>query len=105
MVDRIENEQQRHDLYSLLTRFQQTFDIPKHDIANASIHHVINTVPHLPLAPQPYLQSDKAKVMHKLIHEFLQADLITESHSPYATPALLAKKRIALFGSLLIIES
>ena len=94
LVAKIDNEQQRHDFYSLLRCFQYTFDITKHNIPNTPIHHVINTIPHSPPASRPYPQPDKEEIMYKLIHEFLQARLITESHSPHAAPALLVKKKM-----------
>ena len=64
LVAKIDNEQQRHDLYSLLRRFQYTFDITKHNIANTPIHHVINTIPHSPPASRPYPQPDKEEIMY-----------------------------------------
>ncbi|CAF3985539.1 unnamed protein product, partial [Rotaria sp. Silwood1] len=93
LVKTIENKQHRDRLYSLLTRFSKTFDISKHNIAKTSIHHVINTIPHSPPACKPYPQPDKEQAMYKLMREFLQAGLISESHSPYAAPAILIKKK------------
>jgi hypothetical protein len=92
LVNKVPNKQYRTDLYSLLTRFSRTFDISKHNIAKTSIHHVINTIPHAPPASRPYPQPDKEQAMYKLMQEFLQAGLISESHSPYAAPAILIKK-------------
>ncbi|CAF1690286.1 unnamed protein product, partial [Adineta ricciae] len=80
-------------LYTLLTRFVSTFDTSKHNIANTSINHVINTVPHSPPACRFYPQPDKEDAMYQLMQEFLQAGLISESHSPYAAPAILIKKK------------
>ncbi|CAM4983948.1 unnamed protein product, partial [Rotaria socialis] len=57
------------------------------------IEHVINTVPHSPPASRPYTQPDKEEAMYKMIQEFLHAGLIQESHSPYAAPAILVKKK------------
>lgn len=93
LVKIIENTQYRNSLYSLLSSFSQTFDISKHNIAKTSIHHVINTIPHAPPACRPYPQPDKEQAMYQLMQEFLQAGLISESHSPYAAPAILIKKK------------
>ncbi|CAF4536730.1 unnamed protein product, partial [Rotaria socialis] len=93
LVKTIENEKYRNNLRTLLVRFSATFDISKHNIAKTSIHHVINTVPHSPPACKPYPQPDKEQAMYQLMQEFLQAGLITESHSPYAAPAILIKKK------------
>ena len=77
----------------LLFRFYQLFDTTRHSVANTPIHHVINTVPHSPPAIRPYPQPDKEEVLYHMIQEFLKADLISESHSPYAAPAFLVKKK------------
>jgi hypothetical protein len=92
LVDKIENKQQQDNLHSLLLRYRRTFDATKHTIANTSIQHVINTIPHSPPACRPYPQPDKEEAMYKLVQEFLKAGLIQESHSPYAAPAILVKK-------------
>ncbi len=93
LTSRIGNEQHRNSLRSLLSRFQCTFNISNHNIADTPIHHVINTIPHSPPACKPYPQPDKEEPMYKLIQEFLSAGLISESHSPYAAPAILVKKK------------
>ena len=93
LTNSIKNEKHREDLHSLLIRFFKLFDTSKHNIANTSIHHVINTIPHSPPACKPYPQPDKEQAMYKLIQEFLRAGLISESHSPYAAPAILVKKK------------
>jgi hypothetical protein len=92
LVKPVQNKQYHDRLYSLLTRFSKCFDIRKHNIAKTSIHHVIHTIPHAPPACKPYPQPDKEQAMYKLMQEFLHAGLISESHSPYAAPAILIKK-------------
>ncbi|CAF0988774.1 unnamed protein product [Rotaria magnacalcarata] len=93
LVKTIENRSHRDALYSLLSSYHQTFDVSKHNISKTSINHVINTVPHSPPANKSYPQPDKEQTMYKLMQEFLKAGLITESHSPYAAPAILVKKK------------
>lgn len=93
LVKKVESPKYRANLHSLLIRFAKTFDTSKHNIAKTSIHHVINTIPHSPPACKPYPQPDKEQAMYKLMQEFLQAGLISESHSPYAAPAILVKKK------------
>ena len=97
LVNKLEDKSLQNDLYSLLVRFQSTFDVTKHNIANTPIQHVINTIPHSPPACKPYPQPDKEEPMYKLVQEFLQAGLIQESHSPYAAPAILVKKKDGSF--------
>ncbi|CAF4571802.1 unnamed protein product, partial [Rotaria magnacalcarata] len=93
LVKKIPHAQQKRDFFSLLMRFRSIFDTTKHNIARTPIPHVINTIPHSPPASRPYPQPDKEEAMYKLVEEFLQAGLITESNSPYAAPAMLLKKK------------
>lgn len=93
LVKSIHEEKHKNQLVNLITRFATIFDTTKHNIAKTSIHHVIHTIPHSPPACRPYPQPDKEMDMYKLVQEFLQAGLISESHSPYAAPAILVKKK------------
>ena len=93
LVRSIENEKHREDSYSLLTRFFKIFDSSNYNIADTSIHHVINTITYSPPACKPYPQLNREQAMCKLIPEFLRPGLISESHSPYLAPAVLVKKK------------
>ncbi|CAF1194496.1 unnamed protein product, partial [Didymodactylos carnosus] len=92
LVSKTEDKKRHDDLLSLLHRFHIIFDTTKHNIANTPINHVINTLPHSPPAQRPYPQPNTEESMYKICQEFLKAGLISESHSPYAAPALLVKK-------------
>ena len=93
LVDNSHNHQQKPDLLSLLLHFYDIFDTTKHTIARTPIPHVINTVPHSPPAGRSYPQPDREEAMYKLIQEFLEAGLISESNSPYVAPTILVKKK------------
>ena len=93
LVQNIKNEEHKRELLSLLAQFSNIFDTTRHSITNTPIPHVINTIPHSPLASRPYSQPDKEEAMCDFIQEFLQAKLISESNSPYAAPAMLVKKK------------
>lgn len=93
LLSKTQNSHQHNQLYHLLNQFHYTFDTTTHNIARTPIHHVINTIPHSPPACKPYPQPDKEEPMYKLVQEFLAAGLISESHSPYAAPAILVKKK------------
>ncbi|CAF2007476.1 unnamed protein product [Rotaria magnacalcarata] len=93
LVQNIQDDHHKQDLFSLLMRFSNIFDITRHNIARTSIPHVINTVPHSPPASRAYPQPNTEEQMYDLIQEFLKAGLISESHSPYAAPAMLVKKK------------
>ena len=92
LVSHISVPEQRDALLNLLGDFHSIFDTSKHNIANTSIHHVINTVPHAPPASRPYTQPDTVEILYNMVQEFLAANLVAESHSPYAAPAFLVKK-------------
>ena len=93
LTKHVDNVNQQNDLLVLLSNFQHIFDTRKHNIAHTVIHHVINTSPHSPPASRPYPQPDKEEKLFSIIQEFLQAGLISTSHSPYAAPAFLVKKK------------
>lgn len=92
LLSKITIAQHRNDLLKILLRFHAIFNTDKHNISNTPIHHVINTIPHSPPACKPYSQPDTAEIMYNMILEFVEAGLVTESHSPYAAPAFLVKK-------------
>ncbi|CAF1423056.1 unnamed protein product [Rotaria sordida] len=93
LATKIHHQQYHDDLLTLLFRFHRIFNTTTHNIADTPIHHVINTIPHTPPACKPYPQPDKEEPMYAIIQEFLQAGLIAESHSPYAAPGILVKKK------------
>ncbi|CAF1299976.1 unnamed protein product [Didymodactylos carnosus] len=93
LISTIENQKQHDDLLTLLHHFHKIFDITKHNIANTPINHVINPIPHSPPPCRPYPQPNTEESMYKIIQEFLKAGLITDSHAPYAVPAILVKKK------------
>ena len=92
LTQHIPEQSDRDELSSLLLRFSSVFNTTKHNIAKTSINHVINTIPHSPPACRAYPQPDKEEALYKIIQEFLAVGLVTESHSPYAAPAMLVKK-------------
>ncbi|CAF1546859.1 unnamed protein product, partial [Rotaria sp. Silwood1] len=93
LATKLQHKQYHDALLALLSRFRRIFNTTEHNIADTPIHHVINTIPHTPPACKPYPQPDKEEPMYAIIQEFLQAGLISESHSPYAAPAILVKKK------------
>lgn len=93
LLKKVPDHQHHRTLQPLLFHYRQLFDTTHHNIAKTPIHHVIKTIPHSPPASRSYPQPDKEEPMFKIVQEFLQAGLITESHSPYAAPALLVKKK------------
>ncbi len=97
LTKHVDDTHQRTHLLALLSSFQHVFDTQKHNIAKTMIHHVINTTPHSPPASRPYPQPDTEEYLFKIIQEFLHAGLISESHSPYAAPAFLVKKKDSSF--------
>ncbi|CAF3963140.1 unnamed protein product, partial [Rotaria sordida] len=97
LIKHVDNKNQQNVLLALLFNFRHIFDTQKYNIAKTCIHHIINTNPHSPPASKPYPQPDKEEYMFNMIQKFLQAGLISESHSPYAAPAFLVKKKDGTF--------
>ena len=57
------------------------------------IKHKINTIPHNPIARGPYRCSPKERqAIEKQIEEMLDANIISESNSPYASPVVMVVK-------------
>ncbi|CAF1376893.1 unnamed protein product [Rotaria sordida] len=97
LIKHVDNKNQQNVLLALLFNFRHIFDTQKYNIAKTCIHHIINTNPHSPPASKPYPQPDKEEHMFNMIQKFLQAGRISESHSPYAAPAFLVKKKDSTF--------
>lgn len=97
LIEHVDNKHQQNALLGLLFKSQNLIDTKKHSIAKTHIHHIINTNPHSPPAAKPYPQPDREDHMFTMIQEFLQAGLISASHSPYASPAFLVKKKDGAF--------
>ncbi|XP_026452109.1 uncharacterized protein LOC113352512 [Papaver somniferum] len=94
-------------LLPLLNEFQDIFAEP------TSLPHHITLDHSIPLKPDsqppnlrpyrcPYIQKG---VVEKLVKEMLSSSIIQHSHSPFASPILLVKKKITLGDSVLITES
>ncbi|CAF1475024.1 unnamed protein product [Rotaria sordida] len=97
LIKHFDNKNQQNVLLALLFNFRPIFDTQRHNITKTRIHHIINTNPHSSPGSKPYPQPDKEEHMFNMIQKFLQAGLISESHSPYATPAFLVKKKDGTF--------
>ena len=93
LIKHIDDKNQYNPIFSLLMEFSHIFTTTKHTIATTLIHHIINTYPHSPPASKPYSQPESENILYDMIQEFLNAGLISESHSPYAAPAFLVKKK------------
>ena len=78
----------------ILIRYTQLFDTKKPTIASNVKPHEINTIDHPPPTSKAYYTTpEKQEAMHKIIQELLQSNLIRQSYSPYAAPAMLVPKK------------
>ena len=93
LVEKLDNEYQRTEVSSLLSRFSNLFDTSKHNISTIVIPHVFNTIPHSPPASRPHRNPHHKEETQKLIDEFLEAGIIHESHSLYAAPAFIVPRK------------
>jgi hypothetical protein len=82
----------------LLEEYQDVFATPRGLPPNRQYDHSIPTLPDaVPINSRPYRYSPLHKdEIEKQVRELLSAGLITPSTSPYASPVLLAQKRMAL---------
>ncbi|MCP4120004.1 MAG: hypothetical protein GY737_32335, partial [Desulfobacteraceae bacterium] len=85
----------KHKLLSLLTKFQDIFSKHSRDRGRTDqVQHAIHTgmAPPFKLRPYPIAFAQRA-VMKQHIMEQLEDGLIEASNSPYASPALIVKKK------------
>ncbi|WVZ52496.1 hypothetical protein U9M48_003550 [Paspalum notatum var. saurae] len=80
---------------SLLSQFQDVFQEPTTLPPARSYDHAIPLIPGVvPVNSRPYRYSPLYKSeIEKQVKQLLQAGLITHSHSPFASPVLLVKKK------------
>jgi hypothetical protein len=94
LIQHITDDNQSARIRSLLFKFQNTFDTSQYKTAKTKIFHAIETCPHPPPVSKCYPGTPSSNAEMKLIiDKLLEADLIRQSQSPYAAPALLTKKK------------
>ena len=93
---------QSHKLSTLLIRFSQLFDNSSHNISDAVIENVFNTIPHSPPAFRPHRNPHHRQETQRLIEEFLAAGVIQESNSPYAAPGFIVPRKDNRPGRLVV---
>lgn len=99
-------EQLSPEIQTILLNFPTLFNKPK-DLPPSRPHdHHINLIPNtkpIYVKPYRYPHHQKATITH-LISEMLTDGIIKPSHSPFSSPVLLVKKKMAHGGSAWIIE-
>jgi transposase InsO family protein len=93
---------QRNTLSSLLTQFSGLFDNSRHNISDAVIENVFNTIPHSPPASRPHRNPHHRQETQRLIEEFFDAGIIQESNSPYAAPGFIVPRKDNRPGRLVV---
>jgi transposase InsO family protein len=89
-------------LSSLLSDFSGLFDNSRHNISDAVIENVFNTIPHSPPAFRPHRNPHHRQETQRLIEEFLDAGIIQESNSPYAAPGFIVPRKENRPGRLVV---
>lgn len=82
-------------IHTVLTQYQDVFRDPQTLPPQRSYDHAIPLVPgSVPINSRPYHYSSEHKTeIEKQVKQLLQSGLITQSHSPFASPVLLVKKK------------
>lgn len=94
-VDTGLTQDQRNQLIQLLDRFRASFDHGQPPLGRTSVvaHH-IDTGHHTPLRQRPYRVSQAERdVITQHVDEMLQRGVIQHSHSPWASPVVLVRKK------------
>jgi hypothetical protein len=98
---------QHPEISELLHTFKDVFNDPQTLPPARAYDHAIPLLPNaIPVNSRPYHYSPehKTEIEHQ-VKQLLQAGLITQSHSPFASPVLLVKKRMVAGGSVWITGS
>ena len=83
------------EIQELVTQFADLFDEPSGTPLNSTLTHSIPLVPGVQsfrLKPYRYTPSQKDEIEKQVAH-LLKSNMIQESTSPFASPALLVKKK------------
>jgi hypothetical protein len=90
------------DIQHLLDNYSDVFSDPQTLPPPRSYDHAIPLLPgSIPINSKPYHYSPHHKTeIEKQVQQLLQAGLIAHSHSPFASPVLLVKKKMAHGGSV-----
>ncbi|CAF3918959.1 unnamed protein product, partial [Rotaria sp. Silwood1] len=102
LVNHLLDHDHKDRLSTLLAQFSQLFDNSRHNISNIVVENVFNTVPHSPPSFRPHRNPHTREETQRLIDEFLEADLIQESNSPYAAPAFIVPRKDNRPGRLVV---
>ncbi|XP_072146219.1 uncharacterized protein [Dermacentor andersoni] len=86
---------QRTQIVDLLNRFRASFDLQKQCLGRTStVVHRIDTGSHAPLRQRPYrVSATERRVIDEHVGDMLRRGVIQPSHSPWASPVVLVKKK------------
>lgn len=89
-------------IQELLHNYQDVFSDPQTLPPHRAYDHAIPLLPgSMPVNSRPYHYSPQLKSeIEQQVQQLLQVGLIAHSHSPFASPVLLVKKRMALGDSV-----
>ena len=86
---------QHAQIVDLLNRFRTSFDLQQARLGRTStvVHH-IDTGDHAPLRQRPYrVSATERRVIDEHVGDMLKRGVIQPSHSPWASPVVLVKKK------------
>ena len=91
-----------NEIQNLLTAYKDVFTDPKILPPQRTYDHAIPLIPgSIPINSRPYHYSPLHKTeIENQVQQLLQAGLIAHSHSPFASPVLLVKKKMDPGGSV-----
>ncbi|CAH2093270.1 unnamed protein product [Euphydryas editha] len=89
------NENERNSLINLLIQYKHTFAINTKDLGCTNLLQMkIKLTTQQPIYRQPYrLSHTEQQIVNSKVHELLDAGIIRESESNYASPVILVKKK------------
>lgn len=97
---------QRAELLHLLQGFSSSFDCQATSLGRTTtVSHTIDTGSHAPIRQRPYrVSASERRVIDDQVNDMLKRGVIQPSSSPWASPVVLVKKKMAPYDFALIIE-
>ncbi|CAF1106349.1 unnamed protein product [Adineta ricciae] len=92
------NDKYYKQIHELVDEHKVLFDVSQPRTINATIHHVIDTGDHAPIAAKPYFKTvEQRKNIQQEIDKMLRAGIVIPSTSDWSSPVVLLTKSDGTF--------
>ena len=89
----LDKDEYYHQIHDTVEKYKILFDVNQQRTIKATIHHVIDTGNHVPIASKPYFKTiEQRKAIQSEIDKMLRAGIIIPSTSDWSSPVVLLTK-------------